>query len=74
MQVKDLLIVRTVYLPLLKKFGLEQVELQILKRGAFPKGGGAVLFKCGPIKALTPIQCIDQGQVRRIRGIAYCTR
>lgn len=57
-------------IPNLQKFGLEDgLELTIKKRGAPPEGGGRVIFKCPFIKALKPIQLVDMGQVRRIRGV-----
>lgn len=63
---------RTVTLPILKYFGVEEgLELKITKRGAPPNGGGQVVFKCAPVRNLTPIQLLDEGKIRRIRGIAY---
>ena len=45
-------------MPVLKKFLVVDhgLELKILKRGAAPKGGGEVLFKCPIRKQLHPIQ------------------
>lgn len=68
-------LIRTVTLPLLKRFGLEDgIELRITKRGAPPLGGGEVVFSCPIVKELTPIQFLDLGKIKRIRGIAYSTR
>ena len=47
---------------------------QIVARGAPPQGGGEVLFRCANVKQLTPIDWLDQGKVKRIRGIVYSTR
>lgn len=47
---------------------------QITKRGAPPLGGGEVVFTCNSIRQLKPIQLTDEGRIRKIRGIAYCTR
>ncbi|ORY06632.1 18S rRNA biogenesis protein [Basidiobolus meristosporus CBS 931.73] len=67
--------IRTVTLMQLKRFGFEDgLELKINKRGAPPLGGGEVVFKCPIIRALKPLQFIDEGRIKRIRGIAYCTR
>ena len=64
-------IMRTVTLPLLANFGIEDgLELKIVRRGAPPLGGGQVEFKCGIVKTLTPIMLLDEGLIRRIRGIA----
>lgn len=68
-------IIRTVLLPQLKRFGVDQnLELKINKRGAPPLGGGEIMFSCMPIRQLKPVQYIDEGRIRRVRGIAYCTR
>jgi len=65
---------RTVTLPLLLRFGLEDLELKIAKRGAPPEGGGMVVFKCAIVKTLKPVFIVDPGKVQRIRGIAYSMR
>ncbi|KAI9204732.1 RNA 3'-terminal phosphate cyclase domain-containing protein [Polychytrium aggregatum] len=66
---------RTVTLPQLKHFGIEDgVELKISKRGAPPLGGGEVTFRCPIVRQLKPVQFVDEGQIKRIRGIAYATR
>jgi len=68
-------LIRTVTIPLLKRFGIESgLELKIQKRGAPPEGGGQICFKCPCVRVLNPIQLLDEGKVRRIRGIAYSTR
>ncbi|ORX45290.1 RNA 3'-terminal phosphate cyclase [Hesseltinella vesiculosa] len=68
-------ILRTVLLPQLARFGIEQgVQLKITKRGAPPLGGGEVIFNCNSVRQLKPVQLTDEGRIRKIRGIAYCTR
>lgn len=68
-------IIRTVLLPQLEKFGIEEnVELKITKRGAPPLGGGEVIFNCCSVRQLKPVQFTEEGRIKRIRGIAYCTR
>ncbi len=44
------------------------------KRGAPPNGGGQILIRCPIVRQLKPCQFTDAGRIRRIRGIAYCTR
>ncbi|CAG9763370.1 unnamed protein product [Ceutorhynchus assimilis] len=52
----------------------EGLDLKISKRGMLPLGGGEVTFKC-PIKTkLRPVQIVDSGMVKRIRGTAYALR
>mmetsp|Transcript_27513 Transcript_27513/g.72338 ORF Transcript_27513/g.72338 Transcript_27513/m.72338 type:complete len:361 (-) Transcript_27513:36-1118(-) len=66
---------RTVALPILRRFGVDAgLELKISKRGAPPLGGGEVFFRCPVVRALTPIKLVDSGRIKRIRGIAYSTR
>jgi len=67
-------LLRTVTLPLMKKFGIEDVSIKTLRRGAPPKGGGLVKFECQVVRQLTPLQLLDEGKIRRIRGIAYATK
>ncbi|KAG8130585.1 putative RNA 3'-terminal phosphate cyclase-like protein [Naja naja] len=66
-------VLKATALPLLKRFGIdgEQLELKIIRRGMPPKGGGEVIFTCPVKKVLKPIQYIDPGKIKRIRGMAY---
>jgi len=66
---------RTVTLPLLARFGLStDLVLKIQKRGAMPEGGGEVVFSCPTLKAIEPIEILNEGKVKRVRGVAYTTR
>eukprot|EP00246_Nothoceros_aenigmaticus_P007369 TRINITY_DN21114_c0_g1_i1.p1 TRINITY_DN21114_c0_g1~~TRINITY_DN21114_c0_g1_i1.p1 ORF type:complete len:340 (+),score=40.22 TRINITY_DN21114_c0_g1_i1:53-1021(+) len=68
---------RTVTLPLLKQFGVpvEHLELKIVKRGAPPLAGGEVSLKVPIVPtALDAVTWVDEGMVKRIRGVAYSTR
>lgn len=67
--------IRTVYFPILEKFGIDRSELRIIKRGSLPKGGGEVVLMM-PHLILQPdtIHAINQIQVAKIRGVAYSTR
>lgn len=42
--------------------------------GMRPGGGGEVVFTCPVKKQLRPIQLLDAGMVKRIRGISYALR
>ncbi|PSN55155.1 RNA 3'-terminal phosphate cyclase-like protein [Blattella germanica] len=63
-------------IPVLKRFLVvdDGLELKITKRGMAPEGGGEVVFKCPVRKQLKPIQLMDQGKIKRIRGTAYAVR
>jgi RNA 3'-terminal phosphate cyclase-like protein len=67
-------VLRTVTLPLLRHFGIEGAALHVAKRGAPPAGGGEVRLEVPPVRQLTPISMLDAGKVRRVRGVAYCTK
>jgi len=63
-------------LPVLRRFLLDDtgLELNINKRGAAPGGGGQVVFKCPVKKSVRPVQAMDQGKIKRIRGVAWGVR
>lgn len=66
---------RTATLPLLEKFGIsEGLTFKIVKRGAPPEGGGEVVFSCATIKAIQPVELLNEGKVKRVRGVAYTTK
>lgn len=66
---------RTVTIPNLNRFGIDEgLELKIKKRGAPPNGGGRVIFRCPLIKSLKPIQLVDMGQVVQVRGVVYTAK
>jgi len=60
----------------LKRFFLvdDGLELKVQRRGAAPAGGGQVLFTCPIRKLLRPQQVLDQGKIKRVRGVAWATR
>eukprot|EP01038_Epipyxis_sp_PR26KG_P012797 gene12797-17157_t len=66
--------IRNVTIPLLQNFGIYNASLTVKRRGAFPKGGGLVEFTCPIMKKLTPISIIDEGLVKRVRGVAFCSK
>lgn len=47
---------------------------QIKKRGAPPEGGGEVYLRVPVVKSLSPINLLDEGMIKRVRGIAYTTK
>lgn len=69
-------LIRTALLPQLTRFDIshETVELKIKRRGAWPLGGGEVTFKCGAVRSVSPVQFVDEGRIKRVRGVAYATR
>nr|CAG4646252.1 EOG090X05X4 [Macrothrix elegans] len=69
-------VLRCSSLPVLKRFLLvdEGLEFNIIKRGAAPKGGGEVVFCCPIRRELKPLQFIDPGKIKKIRGVAFAMR
>ncbi|XP_020517423.1 probable RNA 3'-terminal phosphate cyclase-like protein isoform X2 [Amborella trichopoda] len=61
---------------ILKHFGVPAgLELKIISRGSPPEGGGEVCLKVPIIQnSLSAVNLVDEGMVKRIRGIAYTTR
>ncbi|XP_011629147.1 probable RNA 3'-terminal phosphate cyclase-like protein isoform X5 [Amborella trichopoda] len=54
---------------------LKGLELKIISRGSPPEGGGEVCLKVPIIQnSLSAVNLVDEGMVKRIRGIAYTTR
>jgi RNA 3'-terminal phosphate cyclase-like protein len=67
--------IRTVSLPLMRRFGIDgELELKIVKRGYAPLAGGEVNFKCPIVKQLKPVRIVEEGRIRRIRGISHSSR
>ncbi|XP_052195090.1 probable RNA 3'-terminal phosphate cyclase-like protein [Diospyros lotus] len=68
---------RSTTLQMLKRFGVpsEGLELKIESRGVPPLGGGEV-FLAVPIvqDSLAAVNWIDEGMVKRIRGVSFSTR
>ncbi|XP_062845168.1 RNA 3'-terminal phosphate cyclase-like protein [Trichomycterus rosablanca] len=62
--------------PLMKKFGIdgEGLEIKVVRRGVAPGGGGEVHFSCPVRRTIKPVQFIDPGKIKRIRGTAFSVR
>lgn len=69
-------LVKAAFLPVVRKFLLddEGLELKISKRGAAPGGGGQVVLRCPVKRQLKPVQVLEQGKIKRIRGTAWAVR
>lgn len=66
---------KTIHLPTLLHFGIsEGLKLELKKRGAPPKGGGLVLFSCPVVREMKPIHLLDEGYIKRVRGVAYTAK
>ncbi|MEM5829604.1 MAG: RNA 3'-terminal phosphate cyclase [Candidatus Aenigmatarchaeota archaeon] len=56
--------------PILNKLGLPLPEIEILKQGFYPRGGGRVRITFTPIKLLTSVNLTDPGKILAIKGIS----
>ena len=65
-------------IPVLKQFlkvhEENGVELKVVARGLKPKGGGIVHFKSPIRRVLKPLQWLDAGKIKRVRGLAFASR
>ena len=52
----------------------DSVEFKILKRGILPNGIGEIYFKIPIITFISPFDWIDEGKIKRIRGIAFTSK
>ncbi|XP_014204835.1 RNA 3'-terminal phosphate cyclase [Copidosoma floridanum] len=62
--------IKNVFKPLLKRFGGD-FEMDILKRGYYPQGGGEVHMKVTPVRYLKSIELLDAGVPTDIKGWSY---
>lgn len=71
-------ILKTVHSGILRRFmkcsEQSDVEINIMARGLKPDGGGCVNFKSSICRVLKPIQWLDAGKIKRIRGVAFACR
>ncbi|CAG9837187.1 unnamed protein product [Diabrotica balteata] len=59
-----------VFRPILEKFGAT-FDLDLKRRGYFPKGGGEVIVNINPVEKLNPIEMTTQGSVTDIFGWSF---
>jgi RNA 3'-phosphate cyclase len=64
---------REVFVPVIARLG-PMVEIQQIRRGHYPKGGGQVICRVSPVKSLTSIRAIEFGELEQVFGISHCVR
>jgi len=52
--------------PIVEKFGV-QFEMNVLRRGYYPKGGGEVHVRVPAVKSISPIDLTSRGEIVRFR-------
>jgi RNA 3'-phosphate cyclase len=56
--------------PILNKLGLPLPEIEILKQGFYPRGGGRIRISFEPVKLLTYVNLTQPGKILGIKGIS----
>jgi len=64
---------KNVTLPILRRMGYLG-EIECIRRGHYPHGGGIVHARIEPIKRLAAIKLIEPGKVTLISGVAHCVK
>ena len=64
---------KNITLPTLRKMGY-QGEVECVRRGHYPQGGGIVRAHIEPIEKLQALKLTEPGKVVRIAGVAHCVR
>ena len=52
----------------------DTVEFKINKRGVLPNGAGEIYFKIPIITGLAPFDWVNEGKIKRIRGVAFTSK
>jgi RNA 3'-terminal phosphate cyclase (ATP) len=60
---------KEVFLAFLKRLGIN-IETEVERYGFYPKGGGIVNITVEPATESTPLECIERGTIREIKGIS----
>ena len=63
---------KNVTLYALRKMGIE-AELEIRRRGHYPKGGGLVTGRINPWEERKPLRALEWGHIERFAGISHAT-
>jgi RNA 3'-phosphate cyclase len=64
---------KNVTLPILKKMGYRG-EVECVRRGHYPRGGGIVRARIEPVEKLQALRLTEPGDVIKISGLAHCVR
>ena len=65
--------IQLVQLPLLNRMGYE-VQIQVHRRGHYPKGGGRVNVNIKPPGTLKAVRWVERGELTGISGVSHCVR
>lgn len=67
---------RSVIPPLMARLGMESdaLSISVTKRGLYPLGKGEVEFSCPVLRKVNPVQLVEEGRVKRVRGLAFTSQ
>ncbi len=65
--------IRLVLLPTLARMGYRG-EVNVERRGHYPRGGGIVRARFEPVPKLKPFSLLQLGDVTKVNGISYCVK
>ncbi|PVG03083.1 RNA 3'-terminal phosphate cyclase [Serendipita vermifera] len=64
--------IQKVFLPFMRQHFRVNADVEIIRRGYYPKGGGEVVVRIQPVSEPLPaIAVLDRGEVMKIRGRSY---
>ncbi len=51
-----------------------RTEFDVHRRGHYPRGGGEVLATIEPVEHIRPLEMVEFGDLKHIRGVSHCVR
>jgi RNA 3'-terminal phosphate cyclase-like protein len=52
----------------------DTISVNVVRRGVYPVGNGVVKFKCPIVAFLNPFDWIEEGKIKRVRGLAFSSK
>ena len=65
--------IRYVFIPLARLCGVE-IELELIRRGHYPRGGGIIKLYIEPTHSLNSIELAERGALKTIKGRSHCVK
>jgi len=56
--------------PILSRFGISVPQVEIVKEGFYPRGGGKVKIRTFPAKKINAVQIMERGKIKIIKGVS----
>ena len=51
-----------------------ELAIKVTKRGCPPEGGGEITFSCPIVKVIDPFSLVNEGRVKKIRGVVFTAK